>query len=456
MNIKVMRPLKIAVIGSGISGLSCAWLLNQHHDVTLFEKDDRPGGHSNTVLLQGANNDSTYVDTGFIVFNPVNYPNLVAFFDHLNVESRSTEMSFAVSLDDGRLEYSGTDLNGLFAQRRNLVRPDFWRLIRDLLHFYRHSDQFATHPDLQHLSLGELLSRQGYSQAFIHQHLIPMGAAIWSTPVDKMLDYPAQTFLRFCQNHGLVQLTDRPEWRTVVGGSRQYVDKVLDSLKRPLRLNSHIHRIHRHQGQVVLEDLHGKRETFDHVVLACHADQALEMLAQPTAEESSLLRHFPYQRNRAILHSDSSLMPKRQRAWASWNYLANSSAGHTGEVSVTYWMNKLQHLPASQPLFVTLNPIQEPAAGSIHRSFLYDHPAFNLDSIDAQTRLWDLQGVQNTWYCGAWFGYGFHEDGIQSGLAVAEALGGAQRPWQLSNPNSRIHVRPRPRPVTRECREAVA
>lgn len=455
MKVKVMRPLKIAIIGSGISGLSSAWLLNKHHDVTLFEKDDRPGGHSNTVVVE-KNGSEIAVDTGFIVFNPVNYPNLVKFFDTLNVESRATEMSFAVSMDDGKLEYSGTDLNGLFAQRSNLVKPSFWKLITDLLHFYKHSDRFASDEAFQQMTLGELLLSQGYSQSFINNHLIPMGAAIWSTPADKMMEYPAQTFLRFCQNHGLVQLTDRPEWRTLVGGSRQYVNKVLSSLKNPIRLNSHIHRIHRHQGQVILEDLHGKRETFDHVVLACHADQSLEMLAAPTHDELTLLKHFPYQRNRAILHSDESLMPKRKAAWASWNYLAHSAQGKTDEISVTYWMNRLQHIPESAPLFVTLNPMQEPAEGSIHRSFLYDHPAFDLDSIESQKRLWDLQGVQNTWYAGAWFGYGFHEDGIQSGLAVAEVLGGVQRPWHLDNPNSRIHVHTKPRPVVRECREAVA
>ncbi|QEW06154.1 NAD(P)/FAD-dependent oxidoreductase [Nitrincola iocasae] len=456
MNVKVIRPLKIAVIGSGISGLSCAWLLNQNHNVTLFEKDDRPGGHSNTVDVNLADTGSLAVDTGFIVFNPVNYPNLVKFFDQLQVESIATEMSFAVSMDQGLLEYSGTSLNGLFAQRRNLMSPTFWKLIKDLLHFYKHSDSFAQNPANADLSLGELLHQQGYSNTFIYKHLIPMGAAIWSTPANKMLDYPALTFLRFCQNHGLVQLTDRPQWRTVVGGSREYVNKIIHELKNPVRLNSHIHRIHRHNSQVILEDLHGKRETFDHVVMACHADQALEMLAEPTADEQQLLQLFPYQRNRAILHSDPALMPKRRAAWASWNYLASSVADQTADVSVTYWMNSLQHLPEDTPLFVTLNPIEEPEEGSIHRSFLYDHPAFNLDSVAAQRKLWNLQGVQNTWYCGAWFGYGFHEDGLQSGLAVAEALGGKKRPWHLDNPNSRIHVRPRTRPESRLCREAVA
>lgn len=456
MNIRSIKPLNIAVIGSGISGLACAWLLNQQHQVTLFEKDDRPGGHSNTVSLSLPDSDSVQVDTGFIVYNPVNYPNLVEFLRHLGVDTHATEMSFSVSADQGRLEYSGSGVNGLFAQRRNLFRPEFWKMIRDLLHFYRHSETFASDPATRDLSLGELLSRQGYSRAFVHQHLIPMGAAIWSTPAEQMLAYPALTFLRFCQNHGLVQLADRPQWRSLVGGSQSYVNKVLDSLKQPIRLNRHIHRIHRQQNQVILEDLHGGRQVFDHVVLACHADQALTLLAEPSPDEQRLLRLFPYQRNRAILHSDPNLMPRRKRAWASWNYLAQSDQAGDAQVSVSYWMNRLQQLNTSQPLFVTLNPMQEPKAQQIHRSFLYDHPVFSLASIDAQTRLWELQGVRNTWFCGAWFGYGFHEDGLQSGLAVAEALGGVMRPWQLENPNSRIHVQPRPRPSAPVCRGAVA
>ncbi|GGO79742.1 NAD/FAD-binding protein [Marinobacterium nitratireducens] len=441
MKVQAIRPLKVAVIGSGISGLSCAWLLSQQHQVTLFEKDDRLGGHSNTVQLK-LGNDSTAVDTGFIVYNPVNYPNLVRFFDTLGIESRATEMSFSVSLDGGRLEYSGTGLSGLLAQRRNLVRPQFWSLIRNLLRFYRESSGYCRNPDLAELTLGDLLKQEKYSRAFIDDHLLPMGAAIWSTPVDQMLDYPAQAFLRFCQNHGLVQLSDRPEWRTVTGGSRQYVDRVGAILRQrgDIRLNSRIHRIVRRLGRVELEFLHGEREVYDEVVLACHADQALALLHQPTSDEQQLLGAFEYQRNTAVLHSDPALMPARPGAWASWNYLAEGTQPRSRALSVTYWMNRLQHLPESLPLFVTLNPLREPAEGSIHRSFLYQHPVFNLGALAAQQRLWQLQGHRNTWFCGAYFGYGFHEDGLQSGLAVAEALGGVPRPWTLEAPNDRIHV----------------
>ncbi|MBR9829331.1 MAG: FAD-dependent oxidoreductase [Oceanospirillales bacterium] len=447
MSIKVIRPQKIAVIGSGISGLAAAWLLNKQHQVTLFEKDDRPGGHSNTVNVPTPGGELA-VDTGFIVYNPVNYPNLVEFFQALGVPSQKTDMSFAISVNAGALEYSGCGLRGVFAQKRNLLRPGYWKMLADLMRFYREAPELIDAPEVQSQTLGEMLDSRGYGKTFIHQHLIPMGAAIWSTPADQMLAYPAVTFLRFCQNHGLVQLKDRPQWRTVTGGSREYVSRVCRELGDGLRLNSRIHKIHRRAGKAVVEFLHGETETFDHVVLACHADQALSLLAEPTAEEQRLLSAFPYQRNRALLHTDDSLMPRRKAAWASWNYLTDSRSTHDqpDAISVTYWMNNLQHLPPEHPVFVTLNPVDEPAEGKILRSFLYDHPVFNLDSIAAQKEIWSLQGRQNTWFCGAYFGYGFHEDGLQAGLAVAEQLGGMRRPWTLDNPNSRIHVRANEKP----------
>ncbi|GAA0788680.1 NAD(P)/FAD-dependent oxidoreductase [Marinobacterium sediminicola] len=448
MSINVIRPLKIAVIGSGISGLSAAWLLNKQHQVTLFEKDDRPGGHSNTVNVSTPHGEMA-VDTGFIVYNPVNYPNLVEFFHALGVPSQKTDMSFGVSINQGQIEYSGCGLGGLFAQKLNLFRFGHWQMITDLLRFYREAPSLITAPEVQTQTLGEMLASRGYGQAFIHRHLIPMGAAIWSTPADQMLDYPAVTFLRFCQNHGLVQLKDRPQWRTVTGGSREYVNRICSELGDGVRLNSRIHKIHRNKGKVIVEFLHGGSETFDHVVLACHADQALGLLAEPTAEEQRLLSAFPYQRNRALLHTDERLMPRRRAAWASWNYLTDSrgtSGQHPDAISVTYWMNNLQHLPHEHPVFVTLNPLEEPADGKILRSFLYDHPVFSLESIAAQKEIWSLQGRQNTWFCGAYFGYGFHEDGLQAGLAVAEQLGGQQRPWTLDEPSSRIHVQENSRP----------
>ncbi|MFT6351649.1 MAG: putative NAD/FAD-binding protein [Neptuniibacter pectenicola] len=439
MNIASIRRKKIAVVGSGISGLSCAWLLNKAHDVTLYEKDDRLGGHSNTVTcdVQGVSVD---VDTGFIVFNPTNYPNLVKLFSTLNINTCETDMSFAVSINEGQLEYSGTGLSGLLAQKSNLLKPSFWNMVREVLRFYNDASMLMNQTDINQITLGELLQQQGYSKGFIYNHLLPMGAAIWSTPVDKMLDYPASSFLRFCQNHGLAQLKDRPQWRTVVGGSKQYVDKIAHVLEGKIRLNSRIHKVIRNEDHVIIEDLHGNRDYYDDIVLACHSDQAIALLDSPTDDEQRLLKHFPYQRNKAYLHTDASLMPKRPAVWSSWNYMSAGQRDQSQEVSVTYWMNQLQPLNTDVPLFLSLNPLKEPKDGSIIRSFFYDHPEFAREALNTQKALWQLQGQHRTWFCGAYFGYGFHEDGLQSGLAVAEQLGGIPRPWTLSDKNSRIFV----------------
>ncbi|WP_202526357.1 NAD(P)/FAD-dependent oxidoreductase [Sneathiella litorea] len=427
---------KIAVIGSGISGLSAAWLLSQNHDVTLFEKDDRLGGHSNTVEVDGQ-----FIDTGFIVYNQLNYPNLVAFFEHLDISTQPTEMSFSASLDGGRLEYAGTSLAGLFAQKANLLKPAYWGMIRDILKFYRNAPSVLEHAATEHWTLRELLRSGGYGRAFIHNHLLPMGAAIWSTPTEDMLDYPAAAFIRFCQNHGLLQISDRPEWRTVTGGSRQYVDRIGDILAGAVRLNSSVAAVHTDKSGVLVECRNGHIQQFDDALFATHADQALALIADPTPAHKKLLGSFAYEKNLAILHCDASLMPKRRKAWASWNYLGatNKDAGKE-DLSVTYWMNRLQNLKSDKDYFVTLNPAIEPKDGSVLRSFPYDHPLFDNAAIAAQKMLWNLQGQKNLWFCGSYFGYGFHEDGIQSGLAVAEALGGDLRPWQVDASRSRIYL----------------
>ncbi len=437
MNVTAIKPKKIAVIGAGISGLSCAWLLSRQHQVTLYEKDDRLGGHANTIGFD-LHGQHINVDTGFIVYNPVNYPNLVALFDHLNVPNCETDMSFAVSVNQGELEYSGSGLAGLFAQKRNLLRPSFWRMLKDLHHFYRHSLLIQQEARIRQLSLRELLAEQGYSSNFIYQHLLPMGAAIWSTPVEQMLDYPADSFMRFCENHGLLQVKDRPQWRTVVGGSQAYVSRIAAELD-DIRLNSRIHRIIRQPGQVTVEDLHGGKEHYDDVVLACHSNQALAMLEKPSEAEQNLLSKLPYQRNQAFLHLDTNLMPRRKAVWSSWNYLAEGNQHHQ-EVAVTYWMNQLQPLPTDTPVLVSLNPPVPPARDTIIHSQFYDHPVFNQQALLAQQQLWQLQGRQNTWFCGAYFGYGFHEDGLQAGLAVAEQLGSMHRPWIVPDANGRIHT----------------
>lgn len=429
------RPLNIAVVGSGISGLSAAWLLSRRHRVTLMEADHRIGGHSHTVDA-----GSTPVDTGFIVYNEKTYPNLTALFAHLDVPTRATEMTFAVSLDRGRLEYSGTGFNGIFAQRRNLLRPRFWSMLRDLVRFYR------TAPgDLARLrseTLGAYLDRHAYGEAFRDDHLYPMAAAIWSTPVRDIPDYPAAAFIRFCENHGLLNLGTRPLWRTVEGGSRAYVDRITRPFADRIVTGHPVRAIRRHANGVdIFRD--AGAELFDQVVIATHADQALRLLWDADDDERSILGAFGYRANDAVLHSDTSLMPKRRKTWSSWNYAAEGRAA-AQQLSVTYWMNRLQHLDPAKPLFVTLNPIDEPDPALVIRRDRYEHPVFDGAAIAAQKRVWSLQGRRNAWFCGAYFGAGFHEDGLQAGLAVAEQLGGIRRPWSVENESGRIQIGPPP------------
>ena len=438
------KPLRIAVIGSGISGLSAAWLLSQQHTVSVFEADERIGGHSNTVDA-GVGVGTVPVDTGFIVYNEATYPNLTALFRHLGVPTKPSEMSFAVSLDDGRLEYSGTNFAGLLAQPRNLARPRFWSMLADLLRFYRSAPRDAAGLGLT--TLDDYLTANKYGAALRDDHLYPMAAAIWSTPADKIGDYPAASFIRFCNNHGLLQLSDRPVWRTVDGGSRAYVARLTQPFADRIAVGRGVRTVRRLAGAVEIVDEHGTREVFDHAVIAAHADQALAMLADPSAEESRLLGAFGYNENQAVLHSDSVWMPRRRRAWASWNYISRQ-AGASRHLSVTYWLNRLQSLPDTVPLFVTLNPDREPRADLVIRRETYHHPRFDAAAMAAQQQLWSLQGRRNTWFCGAYFGAGFHEDGLQAGLAVAEALGGVRRPWTVAGESDRIFLQPATAAVT--------
>ena len=432
------KRLKVAVIGTGISGMSAAWLISQRHSVTVYERDERLGGHSHTV---NAPNGATTipVDTGFIVYNEKTYPNLTALFAHLDVPTEPSEMSFAVSLDDGRLEYSGSRF-GLFAQKRNVFRPRFWSMLNDIHRFYREAPTDVTLLDELHTTLGDYLDMNRYGRAFRDDHLLPMAGAIWSAPPETMLAYPAAAFIRFHDNHGLLQVSNRPQWRTVSGGSRSYVERLTSSYRHRIELGAAAKHICRRGAKVGILDAFARIEWFDHLVIATHADEALALLDDPSPTESALLGAFRYSKNIAILHSDPSLMPKRRAVWSSWNHIGPASADDAGGCTVTYWMNRLQNIVSTAPLFVTLNPRREPNPRTIVTVENYDHPLFDTGAIRAQRRLWSLQGKRNTWFCGAYFGAGFHEDGLQSGLAVAEALGGARRPWHVVDESTRIFI----------------
>ncbi|WP_413207452.1 NAD(P)/FAD-dependent oxidoreductase [Rhodospirillum sp. A1_3_36] len=430
--------LSIAVVGTGIAGLSAAWLLAQRHDVTLFEKESRLGGHSNTVEAPLPEGGTIAVDTGFIVYNAPNYPNLVALFDHLGVTTRDTDMSFAVSADGGGLEYSGSGLGGVLAQPSNALRPRFWSMMRDLVRFYRTAAKSLKDPEITALSLGDFLRRERYGKPFIEDHLLPMGAAIWSAPPAEMEAYPAAAFIEFFRNHALLDLGNRPPWRTVVGGSREYVMRLRAAFAVPPKLGLGVRRIKRDPSGVIVQDGSGKNHGFDHVVIATHADEALGLLADPSGEERRLLGAFKYQANDTWLHRDSDLMPRRRRAWAAWNFLLDRREGRNVPPTVTYWMNRLQHLETTHNLFVTLNPPRPPREDLVLERFRYDHPLFNGLAMRAQKELWRLQGQGNTWFCGSYFGAGFHEDALQSGLLCAERLGGVRRPWRVGNESARI------------------
>lgn len=426
----------VAVIGGGISGLSAAWLLSRTTRVTLYEQDTRPGGHAHTVEV-AMPGGPVAVDTGFIVYNERNYPNLVGLFAHLGVATKASEMSFAASLDGGRLEYSGASVGALLGQRRNAARPRFWRMVRDIPRFYREAPGLLARPELAEVSLGEYLDRSDYSAAFVEDHLMPMGAAIWSTTARRMRDYPLHAFIRFFASHGLLSLSNRPTWRTVEGGSREYVQRILADFRGELRLGTGVAQVRRDAGGVEITDRRGDVARYTDVVLASHADQALALLADADAGEREILGAFGYTANRAVLHSDPGLMPKRRRVWASWNYIGDRARAEA-PLCVTYWMNRLQGLSTPAPLFVTLNPGREIAPELIHGSYEYTHPLFNTAALAAQPRLSAAQGRRNTWFCGAYLGSGFHEDGLRAGLAVAEALGGGKRPWQVAESGMRV------------------
>jgi predicted NAD/FAD-binding protein len=417
---------RIAVIGAGIAGLSAAWLLRAAHEVTLFEAEPRLGGHADThsVVVDGA---EVAVDMGFIVLNDRNYPNLSALFELLGVPTQESGMSFSASIGGGRLEYGGATLGQVFGQRRNLLRPRFWRMLADIMRFYREAPALLQGDAA--LTLGEYLRRGGYSDGFVRDHILPMGGAIWSAPLSRMRQFPARNFVRFFHNHGLLTLSDRPQWRTVTGGSRVYVQRVAADLRAcgQIRVGSAVRAVTRDAAGVHVRLEDGAAMGFDRAVLACHADQALSLLEPAHPRERAVLGAIHCADNLAVLHSDPSLMPRRRKVWSAWNYLAESD-DEDAPVSLTYWMNLLQNLPTRTPLFVTLNPRRMPDPALVHATRRYRHPQFDAAAAAAQLALPGIQGADRLWFAGAWTGWGFHEDGIASAVRVAESMGVAA-PW---------------------------
>ena len=430
--------MRVAVIGTGIAGNTAAWTLSKRYPVTVYDRDLRPGGHSHTVTIDYDGTELA-VDIGFIVYNELNYPDLTALFSHLCIETVESCMSFAVTADAGRFEWKGGGNNwretaiGLFAQPANLLSPSYLWMLRDILTFNRQSTEDFRQGRLAGLTLGEYFAKSKFAPRLLTDYLAPMGAAIWSAPASEMLDFPAENFVAFFSNHRLLQY-DRPVWRTVKGGSRCYVEKLTSVFRDQLRLGCAVTSIERTPHGVLVRDSHGRSDSYDHVVLASHSDQALAMLSDPDDRERAVLGAIGYAPNTVYLHRDVRLMPKRRRAWASWNFLRWQREGAAeNDVAVTYWMNQLQGIDGDKPLFVSLNPPFEPAAKLTFGKFMCDHPQFNAAAFAAQKRLAEIQGRRHTWFCGAWTGYGFHEDGLRSGLAVAEALG-APVPWRRPPP----------------------
>lgn len=422
--------MRIAVVGTGISGNAAAWALAGVHDLVVYEKEKRPGGHAHTVDIDYLGRPIA-VDTGFIVYNELNYPNLTALFDHLGVATQVSDMSFSVSVDGGKREWKGGEplLSGLFAMKRSIFSPSHLWMLKEIMRFNKVALADRVAGRLRDTPLGHWLDERGFRGRFVTDYIVPMGAAIWSTPLDQMLQFPAQSFVTFFENHRLVHM-DRPVWRTVAGGSRSYVEKITAPFADRIRYGAEVVRVERTGGRHVVTDASGHQDTFDQVIFASHTDETLRTLVDATPDEREILGAVRYRPNEAILHRDPSLMPKRRSAWASWNVLTYPSEPNTmSDVCVTYWMNALQSIAAGSPLFVTLNPARQPDPSMVFARFTYDHPQYDRAAIVAQKRLPEIQGRKGTWFCGAWTGYGFHEDGLASGLAVADALGGAI-PWR--------------------------
>ncbi|MDT8345158.1 MAG: FAD-dependent oxidoreductase [Thermohalobaculum sp.] len=420
-----MSRLRLAVVGGGIAGLGAAWLLSRRHDVVLFEAEPRLGGHARTIMAPGPDG-GVPVDTGFIVFNHVNYPHLVGLFEHLAVPTRRSDMSFAVSVDEGAIEYGCKTINAALAQRVNALRPAFWRMVRDIMVFNRTALAVAQRDP--RMTIGGLIEAQRLGEWFTRYYLLPMSGAIWSTPREEMRNFPALAMARFFENHGLLSLNGQHQWWTVDGGSREYVGRMAASMQAQVRLGAPVRAVTRDDHGVLVKTDGAEPERFDQVILAGHSDQTLAMLADADAAERRVLERVRYKPNLAVLHTDARQMPRRRACWSSWVYQASSTATESA-ASVTYWMNSLQGIPDTTPLFVTLNPARPIPEEMILDQHICHHPQFDLHAMAAQAELPTIQGRKRTWFCGAWTRHGFHEDGLGSAVAVARELG-ATPPWQ--------------------------
>jgi len=419
---------KLAIVGSGISGMAAAWFLHRRFDITLFEQNDYVGGHTNTVTIEEGNR-KVPVDTGFMVFNHVTYPLLTRLFKELEVETEATDMSFSVQHRPSNLEFNGGNLDLLFVQRRNLLSPRYWRMLFSIDRFNKEAIPAINDPRWADFTLAQYIQSRGYGSDMLDRYLIPMSSAVWSTPPEEMLDFPAMTLLRFWHNHGFLGLDKRHQWFTVTGGSRNYAQKLTAPYQEQIRRSRKVIGVKRSPKSVELTFTEGADETFDKVLLASHADQSLAMLSDPTEQESRLLREFRYQPNTATVHTDESFMPRLRRCWASWNYRLEGSEKGVERATIHYWMNNLQHIQGEKNYFVSLNCENQIAPEHILRRIKYEHPLFSLSAIKAQRELDSLNNLspdQTTYYAGAWFNYGFHEDGLASALACSRALAGEE------------------------------
>ena len=418
---------KIAVVGSGVSGLSCAWLLSKNNDVTLFEKSDYIGGHAKTITINhGLKNYD--LDVGFIVYNNINYPNFVKLLNHFSLPTQKSNMSFSVSESKGRYEYASTLPLGPFIQPSNIIKKRFIEMIFDIPKFYRFAKKYDFKLNKKSFNLLEFLELGNFSKYYCYDHLFPMASAIWSQPIKKVMEFDAESFVNFYNSHGLLSFLNRPKWRTIKGGSKLYVNKLLENFSGQVILNSNILSVSRQNNRIkVITEK--QNLNFDHIIFAIHPENIVKILEDASFNELNIYKKFEAEENYCYIHSDVNLMPKRKSAWTSWNYFSEKNRDINTKVYVTYWLNRLQNINGENNFFLSLNPLKPPSDKKIYKQFKYFHPIYNIETVKSQFQIDKIQGEKNTWYCGAWNGFGFHEDGLSSGIEIAKKFG-CQVPWK--------------------------